>query len=344
MSKKIWSLSKMWNLALEQTEEREIVPRDRIYASELGRSDVDIWLKMQGTIPTNPPNDRAHRKFHAGDLYEWFVFLVLKKCGILINKQLPVKTTLEGCVEVSGRLDFIVGGIPDYETGQKKIDELIEALEMPPLFHQVTSNFIQILKAEYPDGLDEKVIEVKSTAVFGFNKVEKTNKALAGHDLQNFHYAKGLNMEGSLCYISRDDLRMYEIPILPNDQKLNERYEAKIKSISGYYKEKQMPPPEPTILFDEDTFKFSKNFNVEYSPFLKKLYNIDNPDDYDKLFKQRIASWNRVLVRVVKGDKMTPKNIETLDDARTFGFNIDEIIKTVISNKPKVDEEEIIEE
>jgi hypothetical protein len=88
---------------------------------------------------------------------------------------------------------------------------------MPPLFHQVTSNFIQILKAEYPDGLDEKVIEVKSTAVFGFNKVEKTNKALAGHDLQNFHYAKGLNMEGSLCYISRDDLRMYEIPILPND-------------------------------------------------------------------------------------------------------------------------------
>jgi hypothetical protein len=104
-----------------------------------------------------------------------------------------------------------------------------------------------------------------------------------------------------------------------------------------------MPPPEPTILFDEDTFRFSKNFNVEYSPFLKQLYNIDNPDDYDKLFKQRIASWNRVLGRVAKGDKMTPKNIEALNDARTFGFNIDEIVKTVISNKPKVDEEEVEE-
>lgn len=335
-----WSLSKIWNLALEQTQEREIVPRNKIYASELGRSDVDTWLKMQGTIPTNPPNDRAHRKFHAGDLYEWFVFLVLKKCGILINKQLPVKSQIEGCVEVSGRLDYIAGGIPDYETGQKKIDELIAELEMPPLFHQVTKNFIEILKKEYPQGLDEKVLEVKSVAVFGFNKVEKTNKALAGHDLQNFHYAKGLQMEGALCYISRDDLRMYEIPILPNDQKLLEKYEKKVKSISGYYLENQMPPAEPVILFDEDTYKFSKNFNVEYSPFLKKLYNIDSPDEYDKMFKQRIASWNRVLGRVAKGDKMTPKNIEALTDMRNFGFDVDQIIKEVVANAPAVVEEE----
>ncbi len=339
MSKKVWSLSKMWNLALEQTEEREIKPRDHLYASELGRSDVDIWLKMKGEKPTNPPNDRAHRKFHAGDLYEWFVFLILKKCGILINKQLPVKTTLEGCVEVSGRLDFIVGGVPDYDTGQRKIDELIEELEMPPLFHQVTSNFIQILKKEYPDGLDEKVVEVKSVAVHGFNKVEKTNKPLAGHDLQNYHYARGLQMEGALCYISRDDLRMYEIPILPNDQKLNERYEAKIRNISGFYKENQMPEPEPTIIFDEDTLRFSKNFNVEYSPFLKKLYNIDNPDDYDKLFKNRIASWNRVLGRVQKGDKMTPKNIEAINDMGSFGFNIQDIVTKVKNSAPLVDEE-----
>lgn len=323
--KKEWSLAKMWNRALEQTEEREVFPRDRIFASELGRSDVDIFLKMMGEKPSNPPNDRANRKFHAGDLYEWFVFLVLKKCGILINKQQPVKNTIDGCCEVSGRLDFVVGGMPDYDSGQKKIDELIEALEMPPLFHQVTKNFIEILKAEYPDGLDEKVLEIKSTAVFGFEKVEKTGKALAGHDLQNFHYAHGLDMEGALCYISRDDLRMYEIPIMPYDQRLMTRYEEKVRKVSGYYKEKQMPEPEPLIMFDEDLGRFTKNFNVEYSPFLTKLYNIERPDQYDEEFSPIIARWNRVLGRIKDNKDLTKDNQVALDEMTQRGFSVDKI-------------------
>ncbi len=334
-----WSLAKMWNKALESSIERPVEPRDRIYASELGRSDIDIWLKMQGTVPTNPPNDRAHRKFHAGDLYEWFVFLVLKKCGILINKQLPVKNELEGCVPVSGRLDFVVGGVPDYDAGQKKIDELIEALEMPPLFHQVTENFIAILKAEYPNGLDEKVIEIKSVAVFGFDKVEKTGKAIAGHDLQNFHYARGLKMEGSLCYISRDDLRMYEIPVLPDDQKLLEKYETKVKRVSGFYKDNQSPEPEALIIFDEDTGKFSKNFNVEYSPFLTKIYNIERPDQYDETISPIIGRWNRVLGRVAKGKPLTKDNLTAFDEMQARGFDPTRIRAIVIS-KPLVDEAE----
>lgn len=333
MSKE-WSLSKMWNKALEQTEnEREIEPRDRIFASELGRSDVDIWLKMKGEKPTNPPDKRAKRKFHAGDLYEWFVLLILKKCGILISNQQAVKHKLDGCVEVSGRLDFIAGGIPDYDKGQEKIDELINELEMPPIFHQVTKNFIQILRAEYPHGLDEKVLEVKSTAVFGFDRVERTGKALAGHDLQNFHYARNLNMEGALCYISRDDLRMYEIPILPKDQKLEEKYVEKIKRVSGYYLENQMPEPEPVILFDEDTCKFSKNFNVEYSPFLKKLYNIERPDKYDEEFSPIIGRWNRVLARIAGGKKLTEDNQMALLEMKKRGFNVVEITSLIKSKK-----------
>lgn len=342
--KKEWSLAKLWNKALESAEERIVEPRDRIYASELGRSNIDIFLKMQGEKPTNPPNDRSHRKMHAGDLYEWFVFLVLKKCGILISKQTRVKTTIEGCCEVSGKLDFVVGGVPDYEAGQQKIDELIEALEMPPLFHQVTKNFIEILKAEYPNGLDEKVLEVKSTAVFGFDKVEKTGKPLAGHDLQNFHYAKGLDMEGALCYISRDDLRMYEIPILPNDQKLLERYEKKVTEISAYYKANQIPDPEPLIIYDEDTFKFSKNFNVEYSPFLHKIYGIERPDQYDEEFSPIIGRWNRVLSRVKTGKTLTKDNEIAFDEMKARNFNADQIRADIISKNPIVEGEEINEE
>lgn len=333
MEKQDWSLARIWNKALEMNEKRVTEPRDSMYASELGRSDIDIFLKMQGEEPTNPPNDRAHRKMHAGDLYEWFVFLILKKCGILIKSQQAVKTKLHGCVEVSGRLDFVAGGVPDYDTGQKKIDELIDELEMPPIFHQVTRNFIGILKSEYPHGMKEKVLEIKSVAVYGFDKVEKTGKPLAGHDLQNFHYAQGLDMEGALCYISRDDLRMYEIPILPNDEALMKRYVEKVERVSGYYKENQLPEPEEMILFDEDLGKFSKNFNVEYSPFLKKIYNIDRPDQYDDEVAPLIGRWNRVLSRIAGGKALTKDNQTALDEMTSRGFEV-ETIKNIIEKKP----------
>lgn len=331
----VWSLAKMWNKALEQVDTRVIEPRDRIYASELGRSDIDIFYKMQGETPTNPPNERSQRKFHAGDLYEWFVFLILKKCGVLIAKQIPVKSKLEGCVEVSGRLDYIAGGMPDYDKGQEKIDELINELEMPPLFHLVTKNFIEILRKEYPNGLDEKVLEIKSVANFGFEKIEKTGKALAGHDLQNFHYSHDLQKEGALCYINREDLRMYEIPILPNDPKLLERYTEKVKRVSGYYLENQVPEPEPMILFDEDTGRFSKNFNIEYSPFLKKIYNIERPDQYDEVISPIVGRWNRVVGRIKGGKPMTKDNQLALDEMVERNFDIDKI-KEIISKAPLV--------
>ena len=339
----VWSLAKMWNKALEQTDERVLEPRDRIYASELGRSDIDIWLKMQGEKPTNPPNERSQRKFHAGDLYEWFVFLILKKCGVLIAKQIPVKNKLDGCVEVSGRLDFIAGGTPDYDKGQEKIDDLIAELDMPPLFHLVTKNFIEILRKEYPNGLDEKVLEIKSVANFGFEKIEKTNKALAGHDLQNFHYAKGLNKEGALCYINREDLRMYEIPILPNDIKLLEKYTEKVKRVSGYYFENQMPEPEPMIIFDEDLCKFSKNFNVEYSPFLKKIYNIERPDQYDDEIKPIVGRWNRVLGRIKADKPMTKDNDLALEEMENREFDVAKISQ-IIKTKSSVVGDDVSEE
>jgi hypothetical protein len=336
----VWSLAKIWNKALEQINEKEVMPRDRIYASELGRSDIDIFLKMQGEKPTNPPNERSQRKFHAGDLYEWFVFLILKKCGVLISNQIAVKTTKDGCVEVSGRLDFIAGGTPNYDEGQMKIDQLIDELEMPPLFHTVTRNFIEILRNEYPDGLDEKVLEIKSVANFGFERVEKTGKAMAGHDLQNFHYSKGLDKEGALCYINREDLRMYEIPIMPYDQKLQARYDEKVERVSKFYLENQSPEPEPMILFDEDMGKFSKNFNVEYSPFLKKIYGIERPDQYDEEVSPIIGRWNRVLGRIKGNKKLTPDNELALEEMRNRGFDTVKICG-IISKAPLVGEEVI---
>jgi len=59
MENKNWTLAKVWNESIEKRSDRPVEPRQRIYASELGRADVDIFLKLKGEIPSNPPNARA---------------------------------------------------------------------------------------------------------------------------------------------------------------------------------------------------------------------------------------------------------------------------------------------
>ena len=324
---KNWTLAKVWNESIEKRSDRPVEARQRIYASELGRADVDIFLKLKGEIPSNPPNARAFRKFAAGDAFEWFVRLVLVRAGIYMASQTPVKTTLPNCLEVSGKLDFIAGGQPRYSEAQEEIDKLIALLELPDVFHQISTNIIEYFKANYPNGLDEKVLEVKSVATYGYERIEKTNKALGGHDLQLFHYANGLQKEGAICYICRDDLRMYEIPILPNDQKLLGRYKEKIARVSKFYFDDVQPEIEPIINFDEEMGRFSKNFNVEYSAFLQKLYGFERPDLYDEKFSPLIERWNRVLGRMKEGAKMTDNNLEALKEIAEHGFSIVEIQK-----------------
>lgn len=342
MEGKDWSLMKVWNDSLieKAAEIKPAEPRERMFASELGRSDIDIWMKLKGIQPSNNPDERAHRKFIAGDLTEWFIRLVLVKVGIYKGTQLPVKITLPDCIEVSGRLDFIAGGIPDFNQGQEAIDALIEELMLPPFFKTLSDNIIQYFRTNYPNGLKEKVLEVKSLAVHGFNRVEKTGKAIGGHDLQTFHYAHGLQKEAAICYISRDDWRMYEIPVMPNDQRLLAKYKEKVERVSGFYKRDEKPNQEPLYVFEEETLRFSTNFNVQYSNYLTMLYGFEHPEEYKDAVGKRVASWNRVLGRVAKGDKMTPKNLEALEDMKKAGFDADKIVEIIKTQKPLVEEEE----
>lgn len=340
---KDWSLARVWNESLGRKVERPIEPRDRIYASELGRSDIDIWLKLKGTVPSNFPNDRSYRKFDAGDLFEWFVRLVLVRSGIYLASQTPVKIDFPNCLQISGKLDFTAGGKPNYEQGQEEMKALIASLGLPDVFYRVSDNLIEYFKNNYTEGLRNKVIEIKSVATYGFERVEKTGKALAGHDMQNFIYSYGLQVEGSVIYICRDDLRMIEIPIMPYDEVLLKRVTDKVSRVSKFYFDNVMPEPEPVVLFDEDMAKFSKNFNVEYSPFLKMLYNIERPDEYDEMFNPMIKSWNGVLGRIKLDKKMTDKNIERLKEMAARGFDVAHITEVVKNSKIEI-VEEVLEE
>lgn len=314
-------ISKIWNESIEQGEERPVKPREKMWASELGKADIDIYLKLIGEEVTNPFDSRARRKFEAGNLFEWIVKLIFMRCGIYKESQKWLGFKLEDCLEVSGKLDHLIGGVPDYEKARKEI----ESLMLPDSFTKATENILNYFKENYPNGLPEQGIEVKSTSSFGIEKVYFTGKALAGHDLQAFHYAYNTKLPFTILYICRDDLRMAEIPILPNDESLLKKYTDKIRSVTNAYHARKEPTIEAAIVFDQETQRFSKNFNAEYSSYLTRNYKVANPDEFNEKYGSLVEGWNRVITRLKDGKEMTDNNNEKIKQMNELGFNIETI-------------------
>src|SRR6185295_14623479 len=114
----------VWNQSLTVRQERPLVPRDYVWASEIGGSMIDRYLKMQGVQPSNAPNLRSLRKFQAGDIWEWLCALVLKRAGILIEAQTKLSYQYPGLLRVSGKLDFLAGGQPDWGKARREMSSL----------------------------------------------------------------------------------------------------------------------------------------------------------------------------------------------------------------------------
>lgn len=288
-----WTLPEVWNAATLAREDRPIVPRDYMYASELGKGIADVVLKMRGEEPSNPPNARSIRKFEAGDVYEWIVRLVLMRAGILHTSQEALKTQIEGMVPVSGRLDFVAGGHPKYEEALAEVD----ALHLPPLLGRTGRAVVEYLAAKYPEGMEPTIIEVKSQSVFVFDAMERTGKASRNHRLQLLHYMKAKGYaSGKLVYICRDDLRLREVEIFADDG-MEEEYRKEVAEVSRVYQSGEMVPLEASIVYDEDTEKFSKNWQVAYSSYLTKLYGFKDQAEFDEMYVPMATAWNSALKR-----------------------------------------------
>ena len=313
-----WTFAKIWNESLDQREQKPVKPRDIIWASELGKPDIEIYLKLLGEEPTNPFNSRVLRKFEAGNIWEWIVKLILIRCGIYQESQKWIGGELNGCLKVSGKLDHIAGGKPNYEKARNEIEQLL----LPDVFKRAVEKILFHFATSYPEGLEEKILEVKSLSSFGYDKVESTGKPIRGHDLQTFHYAKNLNKNASIVYICRDDSRMMEIFIPKDDKELNQKYEEKIKSISNYYFKKETPPIESPIIFDEEEKKFSKNFGAEYSSYLTKLYGVKDQAEFDEKYSPSVERWNRVISRIKEKKELTDNNKQAISEMADFGIDI----------------------
>lgn len=322
-----WSLAKIWNQSFETRPDRPYEPRDRIWASELGGSYLDRYLKMKGEEPSNPPNSRSLRKFEAGNLFEAIIGYVLKRAGVFISGQDRLEYQIPGLLPVSGKLDFLAGGKVDYDKALSTIET--EFSWLPESISRATVGIVKDLKEKYPDGLKEIVLEVKSCSAFMFENYERKGTASPQHKLQLFHYLKTLGKdEGHVVYVCRDDLRLLEVGIT-NPSPIEELYKKDIETMTGYFKAGEQPPKENPLVFDADFGRFSANWKVAYSGYLTKIYGLKDQKEFDDLYKPTSERWNRVLGRVKENKELTKNNLEALEEIKKSGFNVEEIVKNI---------------
>jgi len=333
MNKLSWSFANIWNESLACREERKLEPRERIWASELGGPMLDRWYKMKGVKPSNPFGFRPLRKFEAGNLFEWITAVVLNRAGILIEQQRWLRYQYDGLLPVTGRLDHLAGGKPDWG----KAEAAFTNGEFPEFISRAAAAIVKHFRTKHPNGLRRVVLEIKSVGSNLFHRYDVFRMADPRHRLQLFHYLKAGNFkEGHLVYVSKDDLCLVEIGVFANPA-LEEAYRKDIEQITGCLKSKTPPEKEKPIAFDDVAGRFYVNWKVSCSQYLTKAYGFPSRANFEARYKSRVARWNRVLGRLASGKKMTDDNKEAMEEMRAEFPDLDELLE-IVKKRQKVKE------
>ena len=315
------TLSNIWNDVVVSPRDREMQRRDYAYASEMGYPLIDRFLKMNAIPMTNPPNDRARRKFFGGNVWEMIVWMAFNFAGLIISKQDTVWVD-EGAIRVKGKLDFLIGGKPDFDRARKEIEGLPMPDDMKAFFNKCLVRMSETYSGEYLPC----VKEIKSLSTFMFESVERKEKPIPQHELQLLHYQWGTKTErGGICYVCRDDARLREFD-LENVGHLKMKYLNELYVLSEHLKSGERPLLEPLIKWDD---RFSKNLGVEYSPYLELIYGFKDPEAYREAVDSKVGRWNRVLKRIKEGAKLTDNNKEALEEMQAEGYDGQKLVASL---------------
>lgn len=333
-----WTFTGGWNASLDKMRRDNAWEHDYLYASQLGNSQVDIFLNLMGKEVSNGFDTRAKKKFDAGVMWEWIATMVAKRAGIYISSQDRVEYQLPEGLSVHGKLDLKVGGVRNTEM-IKAMESALDVIELPKVFKDAMSVVEQNMN--FTTDLPIRILEVKSSSAFMYEAQYKYGIPAENHALQCFHYLLGTGIEeGAVLYISKDDARMTEIPIWRDDSGLLEKYTEVVTLAKRYYDKKEKPPVEPSIIFDWDKGRFSDNWNIKYSAYLTYLYGFETEGDYQDAFKSKVGSWNRVVGRIKRGEKMTANNLQYIEEIKVEFPNFDEILADF---KPEEETNEVVE-
>ena len=181
-------------------------------------------------------------------------------------------------------------------------------------------------------------MELKAVSSYAIKIAEKRGYVSHSHMLQAYHYSKKLKLPACVSSICKDDATMIETEVTSD---LESHYKLDIKMMTDFYTKRQMPPLEPLIQFDEDLAKFSRNFRVEYSPYLTLLYKFKNPEEYRNTVTYA-EKWNGALTRYAKAElghttptgkeiKITPLNAEMKADIIKAGYDFKKLLNSKIA-------------
>lgn len=265
-----WSSADIWNESLKITKRYPPKERGYIYASEIGGSMLDRYLKMQGTAPTNPYDDRTLRKFAAGNYFEEIVEKMFKQIGVLKESQGRVEIPeSEKHLKVSGRFDFLLGGLPDWNEARKRV----KAASFPTAIESISMNLIAEYEVKYPQGLPLKLMECKSVnSMIFWSKIKNLFEDYIHHQLQAFTYINALDLlMGTVFYISKDDLTTAEIPVFAHDSRLTKLWDEDVGTFTEYWRSQKPPKEEPDYIWSDKKELWVTNWKKERSTFLTHI-------------------------------------------------------------------------
>lgn len=355
-----WDFASLMNEAIRSLPERPLQKRSHIWASELGGSYIDRYLKMWAHPYSNPFNDRMKRKMISSQVFEWIVHLMLKMCGVLQQHELRSELQIKGCLNVTGRCDFYAGGTIDWEKTKQEMERIqylfaVPMGDMPPFIkHSIERILFRMEQMFTRVPLMQMILECKAVAGPVFDMIEKSNRPRQKHPLQTLHYLlankKDLGLlTGGLLYINKDAFMCKQFDI-EADKPILKLYNDDVKTMTGYYNAsgknymKNLPPKSEELKFEEATFRFVKNNEVEYSPYLTMLYGYKDIEDFQNKWSTSINSWNRVFRRCVTGANMTALNKEVIEDVKIHFPLFDKYVAKAKAegafDKPEVEEEE----
>lgn len=327
-----WSLAAVWN-AVAKKEDRPPQKRSYCFASEIGGSYIDRFLKMKGTPYTNPPNDRSLRKFLSGNIMEYLIKGVLIVSGFYHKEEVKIDAApYSDTLSVHGRLDFkTISGYVDIPAAKERLANA----GYPEYLIVIGNAIIESLEGIY---LKEKILEIKSTSSFSFDRVDKANAPMAHHTLQGYHYQKNGGIDVNIIYCNKDDMRLRQFGL--NAEESEKLYRDDLVEMTYYFEKDQLPPPEKHVKFDADVAKFSKNYKVEYSQYLHKIYGFATPEDFRNSVNY-VESWNRALTRIAQCElgmktptgkpmTVTPGNKKYMAAIEDAGYNFNDLLEARI--------------
>lgn len=331
--KQSWEFAKVWNDSLLRDSARPTEKRDYIWASEIGGPYSDRYLKMTGVTPTNPPNNRSLRKFQAGNIWEFVIQFVLRRAGLIIDRQQRLTYQYPGLLEVSGRPDFVAGGFPNIQKAKQEIEEM----GLPEMMLHASMAIVEKLDSMHKVELKEIFLEIKSSSEMMWPKYE-IGGADQRHRAQIFHYLKSSGMdEGHIVYINKDNCLLLEFPVY-NPGRDEDFYKSDIEAMTDIYRSGSFPKEED-VMYDPVTCRFRTNWKVEYSSYLTLLYGYESPEQFRGKYKKLVDGMNRVFKRCVNGDKMTKANLEIISDAKQIFPNWDEMVDMAKASNVELEEE-----